>query len=618
MSFNTLKRLLHGLVFSLCATGVSLVFAAPGAVRPAPEAAITAVTTEQNGENVSIRIEASDAIQYTAFKLSNPIRLIMDLPQMREGILTRTIEVNKGVVQAIQPIFFEEAEVLRLEVSLNGRVSYTISQPEQNRLLIRLQPAAQKTGQPAPANEPAAEPAASLATEVVGQPARPNGGHNAGTEPNTAGDPCDSILAGGGEKEKISFDFQQADIRNILRIIAETSRLNIVISPEVAGTITMKLANVPWNVALNTIMRNNGLGRECFNGILRIAMQGTLDQEDATRATTDQARTAAVQAEKDSADLVTRAVRINYTNLTELIQNLQPLASARGQITTDKQTNTVVLTDTQTRIDHMADLIGTLDVRMGQVMIEARIVEVNKNFVQSLGIQWGGRLTRITPSEFPNTVSLGPPNLGGTSLTPSGFVVDLPSTSGAAGGLGLSLGSFVGNTQLDIQLSAIETQGKGRVLSSPKVTTLNNREAVIRSGRRIPYRTVSQDGTQFQFANADISLTVTPHITADGNIYMRIQATKNAADFSMAVDGVPSITTREASTEVLVKNSETTVLGGLYESNVNQTRDLVPFFGNIPLLGALFRRQANQDTVNELLIFITPTIVENIETPAPR
>ncbi|MFQ5671846.1 MAG: type IV pilus secretin PilQ [Nitrospinales bacterium] len=597
---------------------------AQNAAQPAPKTeavrAITGLTTEQDGENVSISIEASDAIQYTAFKLSNPIRLIMDLPRMREGILTRPMEVNRGVVQSIHPIFFKEAEVLRLEVSLNSRVSYSISQPKQNRLLIRLQPVAQEAGQSPPAKKSVAEPAVPISTEVVGQLARPNDERGAVAEQNPTGDPCDPILAGNGEKGKISFDFQQADLRNILRIIAETSGLNLVISPEVAGTITMKLINVPWNVALNTVMRNNGLGRECFNGILRVATQSTLDQEAATRATVEQARTLAVQTGKDSADMITQTVRINYADILALIKNLKPMTSPRGKITMDKQTNTIILTDTQARIDRMAALIETLDVRMGQVMIEARIVEVNKNFVQSLGIQWGGRLTRITPNEFPNTVNLGPPSLGtaGTSLTPSGFIVDLPSTAGTAGGLGLALGSFVGNTQLDIQLSAIETQGKGRILSSPKVTTLNNRKAVIRSGRRIPFKTVSQDGTQIQFVDADISLTVTPHITADGNIYMRILATKNAADFAMSVDNVPSITTKEAQTEVLVKNGETTVLGGLYENTVNETRDMVPLFGKIPLLGALFRRQSNQDVVNELLIFITPTIVENIELPASR
>ncbi|MEC7640796.1 MAG: type IV pilus secretin PilQ [Nitrospinota bacterium] len=639
----TVRRLLPSLAFCLCATGGSLVFTAKimaslmatdrpssaqksltqehpvshvlaqngGVTSSASFASITSLTTGQNDDGVSINIEANKNIQYTAFKLANPVRLIIDFPQMQQGILTGSIDINQGVVEAVHPIYFNEAEVLRLEVSLNQPASYNIQKPEKNQLLVQLQQAP-----PASAPEPASKivrPDSPIATEEGGPPA-PQPSQKARVDPGT--DPCDSLLA--GDKEKISFDFQQADLRNIIRIIGETSGLNIVISPEVGGTISMRLTNVPWNIALATILRNNALGRECFNNILRIANQATLNQEASDRITNKQERITAAQAEKDAAELITKTVRINYADLTALTPNLQPLASPRGQITTDNQTNTVILTDTQARVNNMLNLIETLDLRMGQVMIQARIVEVNKNFLQSMGIQWGGKITRVTPKEFPNTVSLGASTLGGTALTPSGFVVDLPTTSGSAGSLGLSLGSFVGNTSLDIQLSAIETQGKGRILSSPKVTTVDNREASIESGRSIPYQTVSQDGTQTQFAEANISLTVTPHITSSGNIYLRIEARKDAADFSAMVNGVPSITTRRATTEVLVKNGETTVLGGLYESNVNEASDLVPFFGRIPFLGSLFSRANNQDSINELLIFITPTVVENVEPQVTR
>jgi type IV pilus assembly protein PilQ len=266
------------------------------------------------------------------------------------------------------------------------------------------------------------------------------------------------------------------------------------------------------------------------------------------------------------------------------------------------------MTDIRTSLNEMINLINTLDIMPPQVMIDARIVELNKNATRDFGGQWGSTISRIKDKEFPNEITVGP-----SSLTTPSFIVDLPVTSAAAGGFGLTFGGLAGDTRLDIQLSALKSQGGGKVISNPKVTSLDNCEAKIESDRSIPYQTVSQDGTSVQFVDASLSLKVMPHVTADGNIYMKILAQKNAADFGNSVNGVTSITKKEASTEVLVKNGYTTVLGGFYESTVNENRTQVPSLGDIPFFGNLFQKKLDTDLIEELLIFITPVVVQNFE-----
>ncbi len=599
---------------------------------------ITGVSVSENTSGVIVKIQSTIPIQYTIFKLGNPDRLIMDIPRVEKAKLAPVIEVNKGAISQIRPLYFDESRVLRLEISLqNSNIDYSVTRVNQDGTL-RIKVAkneinesettevidAQKDVAPVMENS-VAELKSQIVKEKTLQTKPPKFSKDLESLANTSqgllesaadkaaktkkgakGDSCDFLLT--GDKKKISFDFQRAELRNILRIISETGKFNIVVSPEVSGTVTTRLVDIPWSTALNIILKNNGLGRECFNDIMRVATQAQLAQEAEGRRQVKQNEVLANEAKKRAADLFTEVIRISYADITTLTENLEGLRTERGRITTDARTNTLVLTDIRTSLNEMINLVKTLDIMPPQVMIEARIVELNKNATKDLGIQWGGTISRITNKEFPNEITVGP-----STLTTSGFIVDLPTTNAPAGGIGLTLGSLVGDTRLDIQLAAIESQGRGKVISNPKVTTLDNREAKIESGRSIPYQTVSQDGTSVQFVDASLSLTVTPHITADGNIYMKILAQKNAADFGNSVNGVPSITKKEASTEVLVRNGDTTVLGGLYESTINENRNQVPGLGSIPLLGNLFQKRLDTDLIEELLIFITPVVVQDFE-----
>jgi len=565
------------------------------------ESEITQVTTEEGrvGEAI-ITIDASNSIQYTAFKLMNPLRLVLDFQKMRKGSLTDRIEVNKGVVDSIRTLQFEEAGVLRLEIALNKSAGYDIQKPIKNQLVIHLEASetqASAVKKSHHAEKTPTQPTSAAKTAVENTKAE---------LAETALDPCESLL--GGEKEKISLDFQDANVRNLFRIFSEISGFNLILSPEVKGIVNMRLLDVPWNEAFQIILTNSGLGRQCLGrNIIRVASLQTLAREEIEKVDENNRKRDKEISEELAAELVTEIVRINYADILEVAQNLGTLKTERGKVTVDVRTNTLILTDIQGNVSDMAKLVRVLDVRTPQVMIEARIVEVNKNVSQKLGIQWG-----TTANVFNGNTTVASPT-GANSP----FLVDLlpsgtPLAAGATSGFLLGLGGLADGFNLDVQITALEKKGDLRLLSSPKVTTLDNKEAKIKSGRSIPFQTTSANlGTRIEFVDAELSLTVTPHITSDDYVYMVIDATKNSANPAVTVAGFPEITTKEAHTEVLVENGDTTVLGGIYESEVKRNRESVPFFSKIPILGALFRNLDENDQVDELLIFITPTILSN-------
>jgi type IV pilus assembly protein PilQ len=566
------------------------------------ESEIIQLTTEEGaGSEAIITIESSRAIQYTAFKLLNPLRLVLDFPKMQKGSLTDRVDVNKGVVDSIRAVRFEEAGVLRLEIALNKAAGYDIQKPVHNQLIIHLK------GAPTQVSSPSMDKSGEMDKKT-----RRSKSTSSTTEKNIEQlaevevDPCESLL--GGEKEKISLDFQDANVRNLFRIFSEISGFNLILSPEVAGEVNMRLLDVPWNEALEVILKNSNLGRQCLGqNIIRVASLQTLAQEEEQKVEENVRKRDKEISEELSAELVTEVVRINYANIKEVALNLETLKSERGKITVDSRTNTLILTDIDQNLDDMVKLVQVIDIQTPQVMIEARIVEVNKTVTEELGVQWGttfngfnGNTTVNSPTgaNAPFLVDLLP---GGSALA-----------AGATSGFALGLDGLVKGLELDVQLTALEKKGDARILASPKVTTLDNKEARIESGRSIPFQTSSaNEGTKIEFVDAELSLKVTPHITSDDNIYMVIDATKNAANLAVQVNGFPEITTKEAHTEVLVKNGDTTVLGGIYESEVRRNKEAVPVMSKIPFLGALFRNLDNADDVKELLIFVTPTILTN-------
>ena len=575
-----------------------------------PLGEIVFLNTTEEGQSSIISIESTQPVQYTAFKLLNPLRLILDFPKMDKGNLTSRIQVDTGIVNSIRPIHFEVAGVLRLEIVLNQSADYEINKPEKNKLIVRLRSSGQVSGQEMAQMSPSMKETAPSSNKKEFYKKSLRGAASLMEEAEEAEevalneDTCFPMLF--GEKEKISLDFQNADVRNLFRIFAEISGFNVILSPEVGGSVNIRMIDVPWNQAMEIILTNSALGRECFGGnIVRVATKVTLAAEDTARLSEKTRAVSERLNERDSEDLVTEVVRVNHADITELSTSLTALKSARKDalITIDTRTNTLILNDLRHHVDDMLETIKILDIPTPQVLIEAKIVEISKSFSQELGISWG----LVNPDP-------GFPTVTGNNSFDSQFLVDLrPTVDIAAGnvaGFDSLIQGFLPGVALNVKLEALEESGKGRVISSPRITTADNKEARILSGRQIPYQVNSVEGNSIQFVDAELSLTVIPHVTADNSIYMIIDATKNAADFTEKIDNVPTITTKEMHTEVLVGNGDTTVLAGIYESISTENKKAVPWFSKLPLVGFLFRAFDDKDSISELLVFITPTIVE--------
>jgi len=555
--------------------GTGKILVAQNTPKPSAEGMnqITSLSADQEGSETSIKVKTAGDVNYTAFKLENPLRLVLDFPGTQPGEMKDVMEINQGIVGSIKSTYFEEAKVMRLEIGLNDKASYEIVKTNGTSLDVRVQ------GPMIQTKEEEVQ-IASLESQGGFDDSESASIYDTGKKTSRA-DSCHKVLS--GAKEKYTFDFQDASLKNIFRIIADVSGLNMILHPDISGNANIRLVEVGWNTALELILDNYGLSRDCRNSIIRIAPKATIE--------------AAQRAEP----LTTEMIRISYADLKELVDNLNTMKSAdRGKITQDTRTNTIILTDTKEKISEMISVIESLDVATPQVMIESKIVEISRNFLQDLGMTWS----------LNDNIKFNQPNFPSTGT--SAFTIDLPISAAPTGAAVFSL--LDSDHQLNVTLQAAETEGKSRTIANPKVTTLDNKEAQIKSGRRIPFQTTSaNEGTKVDFVDADIRLIVTPHITADEDVFMKIQAAQNQADFGNAVLGVPSILTKEAMTQVLVDNGATAVLGGLFQKTTDESRDRVPYLHKIPILGYMFKNRFEQDVISELLIFVTPTIVrENV------
>ena len=398
--------------------------------------------------------------------------------------------------------------------------------------------------------------------------------------------------------KKVTLEFADADVRKIFQLIAEVSNKNILVGDDVSGTISIKLVNVPWDQALDVILQTKGLDKKEDGNIMIIRPAGKIasiaDEELAAR-----------KAYERTLELRTRVFDINYASVSDVAGQFNTYKSERGTISLDTRTNRVIVNDVLPAIEKMASLLRELDIPEKQVLIEARIVEASSSFTQDLGIQWGIHHKDGSASFLGiNTLDSG---FGGivTNVAPtSGF----QAIDAAGAAMGMSFGKLTNNIQIDLRLSAAAEVGQVKIISTPKVVTLNNKAAKISQGQMIPYSTVSAEGTKTEFVEAALTLEVTPHITANGAVSMKIKATNNSAG-SAATGVAPPINKKEATTELLVQNGETTVIGGIYVDTDSQTDSGVPFLMDIPLLGWLFKSNNQKKSKSELLIFITPKIV---------
>ncbi|HET6421634.1 MAG TPA: type IV pilus secretin PilQ [Geobacteraceae bacterium] len=391
--------------------------------------------------------------------------------------------------------------------------------------------------------------------------------------------------------QRVTLEFADADIRKIFQLIAEVSNLNFLLGDDVTGTISIKLVNVPWDQALDVILETKGLGMKREGNIVVIRPIGKIQ----TLAEEQQAEK---KARERAMDLKTKVFDVNYAAVSDIVSQFNSIKSERGIIVQDARTNRVIVTDIEPAIEKMTFLLKNLDLPEKQVMIEARIVEATSTAIQDIGIQWGIHSTGIEDLNINNL------DAGFGGLLSAGEAA-ATGTFGPGAASSITFGGIIKNGTLDLKLSALASAQLIKVISTPKVLTLNNKAAKITQGQQIPYQTVSAEGTQTQFVQAALSLEVTPHITADGSISMKIKASNDSA----GTGSPPPINTKEATTELLIKNGETTVIGGIYQDSDTEDEQGVPFLKDIPLLGWLFKSKDKTKIKTELLIFITPRVV---------
>jgi type IV pilus assembly protein PilQ len=396
--------------------------------------------------------------------------------------------------------------------------------------------------------------------------------------------------------EPISLDLKDADIKDVFRTISQFTGLNIVIDPEVKGTVTVQLENVPWDQALDLILKQNNLGYVLDNNIMRIATTEKLRIEEADRARLAEARQAAEP---------TRTVikKLSYARASEITAVLKSIMSRRGDIVIDSRTNTLIIREIPTFLPAVLQLIDNLDTATPQVMIEARIVETTKTLGRSLGINWG--FNGVADVAHGNTTNLVfPNNLNG------GFRVGLEQ--GPVIGH-IRLGNILDTFNLDISLTAAENQGLLKIISSPKLAALTNTQATIQSGVQIPVQTTVNNTTTVIYVDATLRLEVTPQITAEGTILLQVVVQKRepAVALNLALGNNVPLTIREYRGQILVRDGGTTVIGGIFQINDQDQNNMIPGLWKIPILGNLFRNKTRTEKHDELLIFITPRILRS-------
>ena len=427
----------------------------------------------------------------------------------------------------------------------------------------------------------------------------------------------------------IDLDLKNADIHNILRLLSEVGNVNIITADDVSGSVTIKMKSVPWDQALDLILSAKGLGMVRRGNLLRVAPQAVLEKE----------REMAIARQKQQIELSpleTRLIPVSYAGADSLSGRAKELLSDRGTVSVDTRTNILVVRDVAENLDNVEELVRSLDSQTPQVLIEARIVEATTAFTHDVGIQWGGSVVMSSATGnptglvFPSDVTVAggatdgaSPTAGLSPFAPTvpnpNFVVNFPAPAGTGqgGAIGISLGSLAGNFNLAVRLSAFETTGHVRIISSPRILTLDNHAATISQGTSIPYSQVSAQGVQTAFQEARLSLNVTPHVTSDGAVSMDVSISRDEPDFNQtSARGDPTILKRNANTSLLVQDGHTAVIGGIYTRNTGYGLQRVPFFGEIPIIGILFRHSNNRDGRSELLIFLTPRIVNRSEALA--
>lgn len=570
-------------------------------------ASIERIDYARVGDKGRLTIEGSSKLEYRTKEARDGRTIALDIKGAAiPEALVRTLDASKLRTPVASVSSYQDSvspSSVRVLVKLKEKAAYNIQEAGDSIVVDFSEIAA-----PAPANEAKAPviSAADMARAELATGKRYNG-------------------------KKVNLDMMDANVADVLRLLAEVSGMNIIASDDVSGTISLRLRDVPWDQAFDIIMKSKGLDSVQEGNVIRVAPAQRIRQEN-------EALLAAKKAGEKLEDLEIEFVAINFASADELKDQVKGVLSDRGEVTTDKRTNTLVIRDIKKGIEAAKGVVAKLDTPIPQVLIEARIVEASSSFARDLGIQWGVDYQAGNTHQF-NTLGSST-SFGSAALMPdrnfvaiveeggafpiekkdwparpgvSNYAVNLPATgsAGPLGAFGFMFGKVGANPLiLDLRLTAGESQGQLKTISRPRVTTLDNREAKIEQGESIPFETTSAAGTATTFIDANLSLTVTPHITPDGSVLMKIKASRNSIGTFRTAGGQPSINKKEATTDVLVKDGETTVIGGIVITDKNNSERGIPFLMDIPVIGWLFKAKSIADTQTELLIFITPKVLK--------
>jgi type IV pilus assembly protein PilQ len=618
--------------------------------------------SSSNGE-VEVRIQADGKLKYKAFRLENPSRLVLDLDGVRNAAVKNNVRVEDDVVKGVRIAQFQPT-VARVVVDLTGKAEYDIvSVGDELRVAfgegVRASTEARQTAAPsrasvtvaaseppAPRPEPVArriqvreaeadlpsmvptivevprvaessstwtvpEPASRGARSVIRpavdqaaapqQPATQENVFDQAVPAQTGAQNLSGARTLGGAQrvftgEPISLNLKDADIKDVLATFAELTGLNIAVDPGVSGSVTVDFVDVPWDQALDLILRQNKLTFTIEGNVMRVGEVSVITEEAEATAKLE-------EQERLKVALTTLSFKLSYARAPEVSALLRSIASPRARIIVDPRTNQVIISEIPEVLRTMQNLIATVDIPSRQVMIEARIVESLRSFSQSWGFEWGFG-GDLDPSAGTGT-GLVFPNRIGYDAGPFAF------SGGGNPVLSLSLFDVLGTFNLDLALHAAETQGFAKVVSAPRVTTQDNQSAEIQSGFQIPYQTRVNFTTTVQYLDATLRLSVTPQITEAGTVIMDIAVQKNEPATGLAIEGAAGtpLTTRQASTRLMVRDGGTAVIAGIFQTRDNSSQSRIPFVHNIPVIGALFRSHTVSTQHDELLIFITPRIV---------
>ncbi|THJ10442.1 MAG: type IV pilus secretin PilQ [Nitrospira sp. CG24C] len=600
-----------------------------------PAKTLTAVDIQRGVNDIRVVISGDGELAHEVTRL-DARRLMIDIPHVASSVYKPVIPVNHQILKQVRLGY--HADRVRVVFDLSATAAYSV-EPQGTNLIVTLREGAGtdaaastdsnprgaiETTQPENSTMPQvwADATPRTAQRAMATVRRSSPKFHVQTVQMASGTdstdrsekttPKDDLVVGETHYigRRISLDFQQADISNVLRLIAEVSGFNMVVGEGVKSKVTMKLVSVPWDQALDMILKMNGLGKIRQGNILWIDSLANIAKQQNEEAMVKDAK---VKAE----ELVDRVFYIRNLQAQELMTSLRQYLSPRGLMQMSIGSNALIVRDTESKVGVMKQLVDGLDLEVPQVQIEARIVQADTTYSRSLGVQWG--IQNLNDIVGGGVANFRTGNTGAFGAQTSNFLVNLPATVGglvSTPGVGFTIGKADG-ALLDMRLSAGELLGLSKVIAAPKVTTLDKREAKISQGESIPFQTTSLQGTQTTFVDANLELNVTPQITSRDpkevgkQIMMKVRATRNAVGARSNPAG-PSIDRREANTQVLIRDGETMVIGGVFIDTQSNSVSGIPYLSRVPVLGWLFKQKTEAVAKQELLIFLTPSIVKSM------